>query len=155
MGGFGDARLECGNRLLLAAEQGPLVKSLSGPDRARLYALALGTGFRAAELGSLTPESFHLDSDPPTATVKAGYSKRRRDDVQPIRGDLAEAMRPWIASKPPGEPLFRLTDRTAEMLRVDLGAAGIPHETASGTVDFHSLRFAAVTSPESFREALR
>jgi len=33
-----------------------------------------------------------------------------------------------------------LTQRTAEMLRVDLEAAGIPYETDSGVADFHSLR---------------
>jgi hypothetical protein len=33
-----------------------------------------------------------------------------------------------------------MTKRTAEMLRVDLEAAGIPYETDSGFADFHSLR---------------
>jgi glycosyltransferase involved in cell wall biosynthesis len=37
---------------------------------------------------------------------------------------------PWLASKAPGEPIFGdLTDRMAEMLRVDLQAAGVPYET--------------------------
>ena len=33
-----------------------------------------------------------------------------------------------------------MTARTAEMLRFDLEAAGIPYETDSGVADFHSLR---------------
>ena len=33
-----------------------------------------------------------------------------------------------------------MTQRTAETLRFDLKAAGIPYETDSGVVDFHSLR---------------
>jgi integrase len=51
--------------LIQAAERGPMVKGMTGPDRARLYALALGTGFRASELASLTPERFDLSADPP------------------------------------------------------------------------------------------
>src|SRR4051794_39572915 len=31
-------------------------------------------------------------------------------------------------------------DRTAEMIRHDLAAAGISYETASGVIDFHALR---------------
>jgi len=38
--------------------------------------------------------------------VAAAYSKRRRDDVQPIRPDLAEAIRPWMANKTPRLPVF-------------------------------------------------
>src|SRR6185312_9230043 len=93
-------------RLIRVAETGPVVLKTLGKDRAALYRLALGTGFRANELRSLTPEAFHLDADTPTVTVAAAYSKRRRDDVQPIRPDLAEALRPWLASKPPGRPVF-------------------------------------------------
>ena len=48
-----------------------------GPDRAMVYRLALGTGLRAKELRSLTPESFDLQSDPPALTLKAAHSKRR------------------------------------------------------------------------------
>ena len=86
-------------RLILAAEAGPVVLKTTGADRAALYRLALGTGFRANELRSLAPEAFWLDDDPPTVTVAASYSKRRRDDVQPIRPDLAEVDPPWLASK--------------------------------------------------------
>ena len=71
----------------------PAYRRLSGPDRAMLYLLATGTGFRAAELASLVPASFDLDADPPAITVKAAYSKRRRDDRQPIRPDLADELR--------------------------------------------------------------
>ena len=91
-------------RLIRAAEAGPVVLKLTGTDRAALYRLALGTGFRANELRSLAPEAFDLDGETPTVTVAAAYSKRRRDDVQPIRRDLAEALRPWLASKAPGSP---------------------------------------------------
>ena len=86
------------------------------------------------ELRSLAPKSFDLESEPPIVTVKAGYSKRGkrsgRDDHQPIRPDLADALRPWIASKPPGRPVFSpLTKHTAEMMRADLAAAASPTAT--------------------------
>ena len=98
--------------------------NLAGPDRAMVYRLALGTGFRAAELRSLTPESFDLDADPPNVTAEACYTKRRRRDVQPIRRDLAELLRTWLAGRPRGVRLFSaLPENTARMLRTDLHAA--------------------------------
>jgi integrase len=45
------------------------VRKLSGNDRFHLYALACGTGFRAGALGSLTPECFDLDAQPPTVPL--------------------------------------------------------------------------------------
>jgi integrase len=100
-------------RILDAAERGPVVLTLTGPDRAMLYRLAMATGFRANELRTLTPEAFDLDGDPPTVTAKAAYSKRRRDDVQPIQPEMAAALRPWLAARPSGKPLFgRLTKTT-------------------------------------------
>ena len=135
--------------LIRAAESGPVVFKLSGPDRAALYRTALGTGFRAAELTSLTPESFRLDDAPPAVVVAAAYSKRRREDVQPIRPDLAEALRPWLATKAPGAPLWTVPSyHTAEMIRRDLAAAGVAYETEPGVgvADFHSLRHTYVSN---------
>ncbi len=71
--------------LIDAAEHGPARFGLGGDDRAMLYRMAVGTGFRLNELRSLTPRSFDLDAGPPTVTVEAAYSKRRRRDVQPSR----------------------------------------------------------------------
>ncbi len=98
--------------------------NMAGPDRAMAYRVALGTGFRAKELRSLTPASFDLDADPPTVTVTAGYSKRRRLDVQPIRQDLAELLRPWLAKYGRDErPFAAMPAATARMLRDDLEEA--------------------------------
>jgi len=110
-------------RLIAAAEYGPPVLGMAGHDRAMLYRLAVGTGFRAGELASLTPESFNLDGDPPTVTVQAAYSKHRRQDVQPIRADLAETLRPWLALKAAGLPVFVMARKPGEMMRVDLATA--------------------------------
>src|SRR5262249_807189 len=57
------------------------VCKLDGPARFLLYSVAGYTGLRIAELHSLTPASFDLTADPPTVTVQAGYSKRRRRDT--------------------------------------------------------------------------
>ena len=98
--------------------------NMAGPDRAMAYRVALGTGFRAKELRSLTPASFALDAEPPTVTVTAGYSKRRRQDVQPIRPDLAELLRPWLAKYGRDEhPFAKMPERTARMLQDDLEEA--------------------------------
>ena len=98
--------------------------SLPGPDRAMCYRLARSTGFRAKELRSLTPESFDLDGAMPVVIVAAAYSKHRREDRQPIRQDVADVLRPWLADKPAGVRLFgRLPGGTARMLRADLDAA--------------------------------
>jgi integrase len=136
---------------------------LAGPDRAMAYRLALGTGFRADELRSLTPGSFALESDPPTVTVGAAYSKRRREDTQPIRHDLADLLRPWLEERTAGERMFaRLTKNTSRMLQGDLEAArsawikAVPagperearkqsdflkyRNTAREVVDFHATR---------------
>lgn len=133
-------------RLIRAAEQGPALKGVSGPNRAVLYLTAVGTGFRANELRSLTPESFHCDGNPPTVTVEAGYSKRRRRDVQPIRRDLAERLRGFLAGKQPGDAVFIVPHDTAGMLRRDLVAAGIPYVDEAGRfADFHALRHTYVS----------
>ena len=129
-----------------AARRGPEAEGVSGVDRAMLYRLAAGTGFRAAELRSLTHESFDLIPVAPTVVVAAAYSKRRREDRQPLPPDLARDLSPYLAGKPRGTPVLIVPHKTAAMLRVDLEAAGIPYRDAAGQVaDFHSLRASFIT----------
>jgi len=110
--------------LIQAAEKGPVVRDMTGPDRAMLYRLAVETGLRAGELASLTPASFHLaDLDAATVKVTAAYSKHRRDAVLPLRRDVAEAVVVFIAGKPADARLFAVPPRTAEMIQTDLAAA--------------------------------
>ena len=135
-------------RLVQAAEAGPVVMKLTGPDRAMLYRLALGTGFRAAEIRSLTRRAFDLDGSPPTITVAAAYSKHRTDDVQPIRPELARLLHPWLSSRAEDEPIFgRMSSHANLMIRADLEAAGIAYRDASNRVaDFHSLRHSYIST---------
>ena len=156
-------------RLLHGTAAAPRAFGASGPERATIYRLAVDTGLRRGELASLTPASFDLDADPPTVTVAAGASKRRRCDVQPMRPELADALRPFIESKartakalpvPPG-------NRAAAMLRADLrrerarwiretadpaarrerwrSSFLAVHDADGAVVDFHALRHTAGT----------
>ena len=97
-------------------ETGPFVMGMTGPDRGMLYALAAGTGLRSEELRTLTPERFDFGADPPTVTVRAGYAKNGHEAIQPLPAALADRLAPWIATKPPGRPVFEgITKTTAEM----------------------------------------
>lgn len=141
--------------LLESTEQAPAVRfygptrskhnviELPGPERAALYRIATITGLRANEIRTLEPNAFKLEGDDPHVIVRAGYSKHRREDHQPIRRSDAEWLRTWLVGRE--EQVVMVPDRTAEMLRGDLERAGIPYETADGVVDFHSLRATYIT----------
>ena len=111
--------------LIDAAAKGEPYRGLSGPDRAMLYTVATFTGYRCAELASLSPASFSLDGDAPTVVVDAAYAKNARADTLPVCAALADLLRPWLASRPADAPLWPGTwrVRAAAMLRVDLAAA--------------------------------
>ena len=94
-------------QLVETTEQSPTWRRMTGFDRAMLYRVATGTGFRVSELRSLTPSSFRLDDDPPAVVLQAAYSKRRREDIQPIRHDLGDLLRAWMNGKPTDTPAFR------------------------------------------------
>jgi len=156
-------------RLIEAAQGGERLCGLDGPTRATLYRLAVETGLRASELGSLTPESFDLnDLDEAAVTVAAGYSKHRRQDVLPLRRDMAEVLAEFLAGKLAGQPVFPMPDKPVKMVCRDLEAArgkwlaedGITDEErkrreessfliyrdAAGPVaDFHALRHTFIT----------
>ncbi|GMU23564.1 MAG: hypothetical protein AMXMBFR13_36420 [Phycisphaerae bacterium] len=154
--------------LLATTETGPERAGMSGPDRSMLYRLAVETGLRRDELGSLRPESFNLEATPPTITVAAAYSKHRREDIQPIRVELAAMLQEWLKGRPADQPVFNVPRKTSEMLRQDLEAARalwlsrantpqdaqsrarsdfLEREDAAGrVVDFHGLRHTFITS---------
>jgi site-specific recombinase XerD len=133
-------------KLIASTKAGKPFRGLSGNDRAILYLLALNTGLRANELASLSASSFHLDGESPTVVVEAGYSKHRRRDVLPIRCGLVATVRKFICARGNASPSGRLWPRSwyrvsAQMLQIDLAAAGIPYNDDRGRVfDFHSLR---------------
>ncbi len=155
-------------RLVMHTAQAGALEGMGGTDRAMLYRLAGATGFRQGELRSLTRESFDLSADEPGITVQAAYSKRRRDDRQPIAAELAAVVGPWLEKKPKAGMVFNLPERTkiAEMLRTDATAAReawiaeaegkaqaervkstfLASADASGAVlDFHALRVSYIS----------
>ncbi len=139
-------RVEELRRLLVAAESGPEVRGVVGPERALLYRLAAESGLRAGELRALTRGSFDLDGL--TVTVEAATAKNRKRDVLPLRAETGAMLAAHVARKSPAAPAFTMPKptHTAEMIRVDLDAAGIPWTDEFGRVlDFHSLRATCAT----------
>ncbi len=120
-------------RLIETAENGPPIESIPGPDRAMIYILAAWTGYRKGEIGSLTRGSFDIESEPPTVTVQAAYSKRRREDTQVLHPWVVERLKAWLLDRDDDESalLFPICGRvpggtnrkTAKMMREDLAAA--------------------------------
>lgn len=98
------------------------------------------TGLRRNEIASLTPLSFSLDSEMPTVTVEAAFSKHRRKDVLPLHPEFVLMLGEWLKGVPPDVPLFPglAKRRTWYMVKTDLEAAGIEYETAEGIADFHA-----------------
>jgi len=135
-------------RLIEAARGGDDVFGLAGPDRVILYLVALSTGFRANELGSLTPSSFDL-GERPIVSVAGSVDKARRGDGIPIHPAIVPILKDYVKDLPAARPVWpgRWTRKAAEMLRVDMAAARIPVLDATGRVfDFHSLRSQYISS---------
>lgn len=128
-------------------------RGLTGWDRFHLYATACGTGFRTSALASLTPESFDLDAEPPVVTLAARRNKSRVQKVQPLPPEVARLLADYLDGKPASQNVCGGTWATAgdaaEMLRIDLDAAGIPYavEGPDGPLyaDFHALRHTYLT----------
>jgi integrase len=108
--------------LVVHVEKAGAVFGMGGGDRSMLYRVAAGTGLRAGELASLTPQSFILTEEECVVCVKAAYSKRKRDDRQPVPADLAEMLKTWLEGKARLKPVFAMPQIThlAEMMRKDL-----------------------------------
>jgi integrase len=158
-------------KLFKATEKSPkVVEGLTGRERAMLYRVAAGTGFRAQELASLRPSSFNLTDN--TVYLAAGASKNSEEVWQPIHPDLVKLLAKWLPTDK-DELLWpgKWYEQAAQMLGGnrhlkqqrrktkrgewkpakrtlhggDLEAAGIKRQTADGVVDFHALRVTFIT----------
>ena len=156
-------------RLIQVTATAPKTFGASGPERAMIYRLAVETGLRRGELASLTPASFDLDADPPTLTIVAGASKRRRRDTLILRPDTADTLRSFLRGKARTERALPVpsANRTAAMIEADLRRARARwiretadpaerrdrrrsyflavHDADNNVSDFHSLRHTAGT----------
>ena len=138
-------------RLLEATAAAPLRYGMSGYERALLYRLTVETGLRRDEVKSLEKASFDFENC--TVTVKAAYSKNRREATLPLKKGTASELEAFLAGKLPNKQAFNIPRKTAEMLRADLAATeiqddsgkivlkAIPYVDEAGRYgDFHSLR---------------
>ncbi len=145
-------------------------RGITGAERELIYRVVLQTGLRASELRSLTVESFRLTATSPTVTVSAAYSKRRREDVLPLRPDLAELLKVHFRGKLGGAKALSIPKSydTADMIRADLDRARaawiskaetdkdrqereasdfLKYTDSAGRVaDFHALRHTFITN---------
>ena len=115
--------------LLTATEASGLTfRGLTGADRMMLYRVAIGTGYRAAELAALVPDFFELDAATPAAILPAEFTKNRKGALQPLASELVNDLRTYLKGRPGKEPGWsgRWFVSAAEMLRIDLDAAGVP-----------------------------
>jgi integrase len=137
---------EC-RTLLMTVRASPATRGkMCGECRYQLYGLALGTGLRRNELGSLTPGSFCLDGPVPTVTVPAGITKNRKAALLPVRPDHAAELRAWLAGQDRGKVLFPVAGKQVQLaLHKDLEDAGIARVEDGKTFDFHGLRHSFIT----------
>lgn len=130
-----------------------LIKATTGHNklpqdlRRMVFRIAHWTGFRAGEIGTLEVDCFELGSNPPVIVIDPTISKHRVEDRQVIPEFFAAELRDFLAGKQGKLFPGRWWKRAAEMLQVDLEAAGIPYKDAAGKqLDFHALRHSYVTS---------
>lgn len=135
--------------LIDAAEQGPTRAGMSSADRAMLYRVATATGLRFGSLMSMTRESFIVNTPAPFVRVVARFVKSRKAREIPLRADLVDLLRPWLAGKKQGERVWHLSRgvRFMDAFRADLKAAGIAYQDEAGHFfDFHAQRNQFITA---------
>jgi integrase len=148
-------------RLLEATKESAVSFGLSGYERVLIYRLAAESGLRANEIRTLTVSSFDLKNL--MVAVSAGNSKNRKQAVLPLRPETAAELSIYFAGKLPTVQAFNVPDKTYEMIKADLEAAGIDYIDESGRfADFHSLRHtfgsslaAAGVHPKTAQELMR
>ncbi len=150
-------------RRAMTVEELRLLLTHCAPHRRLLYEVACCSGLRESELRKLEPE--FLDRDECAIHVPRHIDKGRRDRTQYIPAALMNRLIAFAESgmakkmyaqvyarqgkrenrkKPPANPLLYVPANSANMLRRDLDAAGIPPMTGKGKLDFHALRTAYI-----------
>ena len=109
--------------LVDAAQNGPILYGLTGPERATLYAAAIQTALRASELASLTTGRMHTRALPPYVLVQGSDTKSSKRARQYITPKLADDLDALARHKTPGTPVWAMPQRTAVMVCDDLAAA--------------------------------
>jgi integrase len=114
-----------------------------GVQRALIYAMAFYTGFRRKELRAMCVKHLRLDAEVPHVHLPGTLTKNAQDAKIPLKSEVAEQLRCWVAGKMPDDLVFRVPkhDELLKALKKDLAFAGIPYRDELGRVfDFHALR---------------
>ena len=157
---FLDSSPEIRRRDLSLEEIGQLLVNCRH-SRKLLYLVALTTGLRAGELGSLHKK--HLSTNPPGLHLDANWTKNRKDGFQPLPAEIANMLREAADKKTaeneyqntyarkktispaPDNPLLYVPSHPARDLACDLRLTGIKKVTDAGKMDFHALRTTFIT----------
>jgi integrase len=133
---------------------------LVGRERALIYKTLVLSGLRKGELASLTVGQLYLDGPVCYAALDAADEKNGEGSDIPLRDDLADDLRAWLADKldrlqqaaltdgspiparlPPDAPVFAVPSQLCKILDRDLQLAGIAKRDDRGrTLDVHALR---------------
>ncbi len=142
---------------------------LLGRERALIYKTLVLTGLRKAELASLTVGQLELDGPVAYAVLHAADEKNRQGSDIPLRADLAEDIRRWVACKleaaraeanrlgrpvpqrlPADTRLLNVPQGLLRIMNLDLVMAGLARRLPNGkiekrdwrgrTIDVHALR---------------
>ena len=128
-------------RLLSETKDGPDRYGMSGLSRYLCYRLAIESGLRRKELRALTPDPDSFDFHACTVTVLGNKTKNKQDCVVPLRKDTAAEIKEYCTTFMPGAKLFKIPDKSSDMIAEDLEAAGIDYVDLAGRfADFHALR---------------
>jgi len=130
-----------------------------------IYRTFILTGLRLNELRTLTVARLDLTAGREVIRLETRNEKSGAGSTLPVRADLADELRQWIAEKKltAAELLFTVPAGLRRILDRDMKAAGIPKRDERGrTVDVHALRttFATFlsttgTAPRTAQAAMR
>jgi integrase len=148
-------------REVLADEPSRLAElDMLGWERELMYKTMVLTGLRKGELASLTIGQVYLDAQPPFAELLAKDEKAGRGAKIPLRADLVNDLRDYLAQRlkmeheaalragravsmrlATGSKLFTVPRDFIKIFDRDLAAAGIAkHDERGRVVDIHALR---------------
>ena len=106
-------------------------RGLTGSRRRDLYLFASVSGFRREEIAALDVTAFAADKS--SVRYKAEDDKSRRGGTQPLPpGKMGTVTLPTSGKAWPGT----WSERSADMVKIDLKATGIQYETEEGFFDF-------------------
>ncbi len=119
-------------------------RGLTGADRIALYRIVMATGWRAGGLAKLKVHNFLANG---LVILEARHSKNRKEQRKFLPESVRKTTQDFLQEKSVNETVWpgNWYQNAAEMLRIDLRAAGIQHETGDGILDFHSFRNTSIT----------